>query len=111
MAVIEDLELQHYDRGQRVDEYYFLSNFTIPAGIGNFIIVRAVAKYAIKVQLENCTLEESLSTPEIIKADLGEFAQLSDGQDLKFILDPGVSYLKAINNSATLPAKFNISCI
>ena len=111
MAVIEDLTLVEYDRGNRASDYYFQGNFNIPVGVGNSIIVRAVAKYSMKVHLVNCSLEESLSTKEKIEADVGEFELISDGTASTFVLDKGVSYLKATNTSGVSAAEFNITCI
>jgi len=109
MAEILDLTLTHYDMGQRVDEYYFLSNFTIP--IGSSIVLRVVAKYATKAHLNHCLLEESLSLPEKIIANTAEYTEIANEYDSLFLLDTGAYYLRVTNTSLTEPAQINISCI
>lgn len=97
--------------GERSTEYYYHDNFVINAGTTNQICILALANHSIKVQTRNCAVYESLSSKEAVQKDTAIWEQLSDNTEETFVLQKGVSYLKAVNTSETEPAKFNITCL
>lgn len=104
---IKFLDLRNFSNGSYQKKYY---QKTIKLAIGEssdayFIVVAS----SLKVHLTNCSLYESLDTPNSVEDNTAEWKLVATESDDLFTLNEGVSYLYAVNTSIDSEAIMTIT--